>query len=503
MIGTIVLIFAASCMVSAVFTALLCRVAPRIGLMDHPDGRRKMHDRSVPLGGGVAIFAATVLVVTVALAIPGRVQTVLSNHAYSLVILLAAATIIVLVGLADDRFHLRGRQKLLGQAVAAGILVLGGFVIERVGVFGWQIDLGLLAVPMTLFWFLGAINALNLLDGIDGLATMIGLILVAAISAMAGLLGKADIAIIGLAFAGSLLGFMRYNFPPARIFLGDTGSMLIGLVVGVLAMLGSLKGPGTVLLAAPLAVLAIPILDSTAAVLRRKLTGRSVYSTDRGHLHHRLLDLLGSNRKVLAWVAGCCAITSLAALGSVFWKNDLISLISCAGVVAVLLITGVFGRAEALLLASRLSKIGRSMVRPLGRSDGHIWQSAVRLQGSRQWELLWQMLTESADKLHLNDISLDVNLPAMREGYHASWKRSGYHDLELCWRMELPLAIDSQRVGRLLIAGQRNGEPIHNVLDQLLEMIGPFEEKLRESLAAVANEDSSDPTPEHALSASE
>ena len=198
--------------------------------------------------------------------------------------------VIVVVGLVDDRIKLRGRLKLIGQFAAALVLVAGGLVIQRIGIFGQQIDLGLLSIPFTLFWLVGAVNAVNLLDGIDGLATMLGFILVATIAGMAALVGQTQVFVIAVVFAGSLLGFLRYNFPPATIFLGDAGSMLIGLVVGALAISGSLKGPGTVLLAAPLAVWTIPIFDSVAAILRRKLSGRSIYTTDRGHIHHRLLE---------------------------------------------------------------------------------------------------------------------------------------------------------------------------------------------------------------------
>ena len=187
---------------------------------------------------------------------------------------------------------------------------------------------------------------------------MLGIILSCTIAAMSVVTGNHGVAIIAMVFAGSLLGFMRFNFPPASIFLGDTGSMLIGLVVGALAIRGSLKGAGTVLLAAPLAVWTIPIFDSVAAVLRRKLTGQSIYATDRGHLHHRLLNLLGSNRKVLGWVAFCCAVISFATLVGLVLKDDRIMFLTCFAVVAIFIVTGVFGRVELLLVGTGLRKVG-------------------------------------------------------------------------------------------------------------------------------------------------
>ncbi len=369
------IIVLAACVVSLVLTALIRAVAVRIGLTDHPDGRRKLHVAAMPLGGGVAIFLATVGVLGFLLIVPNAFRSLLWQQWSDLRALLLAGAVIVIVGLIDDYIGLRGYQKLAGQLAAVSILIFSGLLVHQIGIFGQSIELGYLAVPFTLFWLLGAVNALNLLDGIDGLATMLGMILVGTIAALAVLVGHYEVAIVAIVFAGSLTGFMRFNFPPATIFLGDAGSMLIGLTVGALAIQGSLKGPGTVLLAAPLAVWAIPIFDSTAAILRRKLAGHSIYTADRGHLHHRLLNLLGSNRKVLACLAACCAITSVAALLSVFLKNDLIALLTCSAVVIVFIATGVFGRTELLLLGNQLRRVSRSLVPPSASKQAAVHQS--------------------------------------------------------------------------------------------------------------------------------
>ena len=359
-------------LLSMCLTLAIRAVAPRLGLIDRPDGRRKLHQRPVALGGGLAVFLSTLSIVLLLLCLPTTpgggfhtVQMAMGKFGRELLALLAAGTVIVTVGLIDDRVRICGRLKLCGQVVAAIILTAGGLLIQRIVLFGVNVELGLLAVPFTIFWFLGAINAMNLLDGIDGLASILGVILVATIAAMSFLVHNDPAAIIALAFAGSLVGFLRYNFPPATIFLGDAGSMLIGMVVGSLAIGGSLKGPGTVLLMAPLAVWTVPILDSLAAIVRRKLTGRSIYTTDRGHLHHRLLDLLGSNRRVLACVACVlCRVTSAATLISVALKSDLVALLACSAVVVVLITTGIFGQAELALVTNRLRKFSLSLFDP-------------------------------------------------------------------------------------------------------------------------------------------
>jgi len=491
----VVLFFSLACVTSLVLTSLMREVAPHLGLTDRPDGQRKLHSGATPVGGGVAILLATVSVLGVVLiqpnvlGQPNTFQNILAKHWQLVSSLVMASGVIVLVGLVDDRFGLRGWHKLIGQFAAALILVYGGMVIQGIRVFGIEFELGWFAVPVTLFWFLGAVNALNLLDGIDGLAAMVGIILVATIAVMGFITEHPEVVIIGFVFAGALVGFMRFNFPPASVFLGDSGSMLIGLVVGALAIQGSLKGPGTVLLAAPLAVWTIPIFDSAAAIIRRKLTGRSIYTTDRGHLHHRLLSLLGSNRRVLLCLACCCALTSGAALLSVVWgwrkqpnewtaAADLAPLLTCCALVIIFIATGVFGRAEVLLLGRRLRRVGRSIVTPIAGRDTDVCNITVQLQGSRRWESLWEAFIESVDKLCLTEVHLDVNLPAAQEGYHASWERLKRDDPKQCWRVEFPLVVDGRPIGGLLVIGRRTGESVSRDVEGLLELVEPFEMQL-------------------------
>ena len=269
---------------SLAVTPLVRRIALRWQFVDCPDDNHKRHTRVVPLGGGIAVFVALLVGMGGAFLIRSPWQAMMTERRSELAALAIAALIIVGLGILDDRFGVRGRHKLLGQVVAVAVIVGSGLIVRNLRVFETDVTLGILAIPFTMFWLLGAINALNLIDGIDGLATTVGFILTVTVSIMAILTGKPFVGVIGFALAGSLLGFLPYNLPPAKMFLGDTGSMLIGLIVGYLAIAGSVKGPATVALAAPVAVWAIPIFDSAAAILRRRLTGRSIYTTDRGLL---------------------------------------------------------------------------------------------------------------------------------------------------------------------------------------------------------------------------
>lgn len=527
-------IFLVACIVSLGLTALIREVAPRIGLTDNPDGHRKLHGRATPLGGGVAIYLTTAIILGTLWVMPSQldssdngpavspsalqaseagsakvvaddskppkagrmrmstdIRSKLKEDCHILPGLLLAGLVIVIVGLIDDSKGLPGKLKLLGQMAAVSILLYSGLCVEHVGILGYEISLEWFAYPLTMLWMLGAINSLNLLDGIDGLATMLGIILSCTIAAMAAVNGHFGVVIIAMVFASSLLGFMRFNFPPATIFLGDTGSMLIGLMVGAIAIFASMKEPeagaGTVLLAALMAVWTIPFFDVAAAIIRRKLTGRSIYATDRGHMHHRLLHMLGSNRKVLGWLALCCAVIATATLIGIVRQDDRIMLITCSAIVATFIITGAFGRVELLLVGARIKNIGRKLISPILPHKDGAWQVSIRLQGSQQWNLLWDAFVESADKLRLNSIRLDVNLPTVHESFHASWERPRRTKSDKCWIVEVPLVINGHAVGRVCIQGERNNHSACQDIQQLMDLIEPFEAKLQEVAAQDGN----------------
>ena len=466
--------FACALVAGLFLTALVRKLATRFGLLDHPDSRRKLHAQPVALGGGLAVFLTLCSTLLLLVLVPTPLRAALLQDGRSLSGLLLAGAIVVLVGLIDDRVKLRGHQKLIGQTLAASVLIGSGLMIERFEIFGVPIHLGLLSVPITLFWLLGATNAINLIDGIDGLATTIGIILAITVAGMAAMTGQASVGIVAIVLAGSLTAFLFFNFPPAKMFLGDAGSLLIGMTFGALAIQGAFKGAGTVLLAALLATWALPLFDSTVAILRRKLTGRSIYSTDYGHIHHRLLDALGNNRRALAVIGLASAITSAAALGSVAMHNDLVALLTCIGVVAVFIASGVFGKAEFMLLMNRLRSAGRSIMHLAAGRRGVVQVSEVHLQGSRPWNQLWTALTEHAERLHLTSIILDLNLPRIHEGYTANWDRSFDGDKERLWRTEMPIVVAGQAVGRLTVMGQRTGESALADIGVLIELLEPF-----------------------------
>jgi UDP-GlcNAc:undecaprenyl-phosphate GlcNAc-1-phosphate transferase len=439
-----------------------------------------MHARAVPVAGGVAVLISAAIAVAAAVFGPSPFRAELGDQTPVMIGLLLASTTICLVGVADDLWGLRGRHKLAGQLIAVGFVIGSGLIVRTVRVFDWQLDLGLLSIPFTMFWILGAINALNLIDGMDGLSSCTGLIISVAIAFMAVLGQQWPTACVAVALVGALIGFLCYNLPPASIFLGDSGSMLIGLVVGVLAIHSSLKAPATIALAAPVAALAIPIMDTTAAILRRKLTGRSIYVTDRGHLHHCLLRRGLSQNGVLVWVSISCLITGAGALASLALKNEIYAIVTALAVMGTFIVTRLFGYAEFLLLKERLFCAGAAFFHRNGQQRPH--QTTIRLQGTADWDELWESLKDCATRMNLKSIRLDVNAPSLHEGYHAHWHCLEDESDPKLWHANIPLTAHGQTIGRLEIIGQRDQTSVWVTFAALAESL----EDLDAAVSAVA-----------------
>jgi UDP-GlcNAc:undecaprenyl-phosphate GlcNAc-1-phosphate transferase len=370
--------------------------------------------------------------------------------------------------------------------VAVTILIGFGLIVKNIRLFSYDIELGLLAIPFTAFFLLGAINSLNLLDGMDGLLSSIGFIISLAMAGMAVIGSRWPAASLAVALAGALLAFLFYNFPPASVFLGDSGSMLIGLVIGMLAIQSSLKGPATVALAAPAAALAIPILDTTAAIVRRKLTGRSLYSTDRGHLHHSLLNRGLSIRSALLWISFFCSLTVVGALASLAFNNELIAVVSALTVAGILIGVKLFGHAELMLARQRLvASVTSFLTTPSNGSARHM---EIRLQGSADWTELWSPFTRQAESLNLKTLHLVVNAPLIHESYHARWDSPGEAaDHHALWVAEIPLMVRGHRLGGLQITGHRDDDPIWKKIAALTKLVEEIENKLTVLQSGVHN----------------
>jgi UDP-GlcNAc:undecaprenyl-phosphate GlcNAc-1-phosphate transferase len=279
--------------ISAAATPLVRRLALKLEVIDLPKGKRKIHKKPIPLLGGLAIYLSFVLVMLLK---DGRL------NAQEIGILIGA-TIIVIGGVVDDTIELRPRYKLLFQAAAAVVLIFFGVEISSVtnplsnGDGYWNV--GWLTVPLTVIWVIGITNALNLIDGLDGLAAGVALISSVTIFIIAILNNRADAAVLTAILSGAILGFLPYNFNPASIFMGDTGAQLLGFLLAAISIEGTIKSAAAFAIAVPILALGIPIYDTLFAVIRRKINGKPIMQADRGHLHHRLMDMGLTQRQVV------------------------------------------------------------------------------------------------------------------------------------------------------------------------------------------------------------
>jgi len=310
----LVVAFLVAAFSAAVITPLVIRGAKRWRLLDAPDETRHLHNRPVPRLGGVAVFIATWLGIASTLLYGPARDTLTSEWHRFVLALLLGGTVLFGAGLVDDLRRIRPLAKIVAQSIAALIVAALGFRIDILGVGTSVLHLGWLSIPLTVLWIVGVTNAFNLIDGLDGLATGIAVVALSTVFAAATALGNLEVATVSLVLIGALIGFARYNFSPARIFLGDSGSLFIGFMLAVLSMYGSIKSATAVLVAIPLFALAVPLLDVSVSILRRWLRGVPIFSPDARHIHHRLLALgltPGRASFVLCLVAGGFAVLGL------------------------------------------------------------------------------------------------------------------------------------------------------------------------------------------------
>lgn len=463
--------------ISLILVPVVRSLARLVGVVDHPDRQRKLQTQAIALGGGVAVFISLSITFAATIIIDrmyfGDVLGTVSMNWY---VLFGSAAAMLVVGLIDDVYGLRGRQKLLCQCLIIACLIGGGTLIKRLSIFGIPVDIGLFSVPVTFLWLLIAVNALNLIDGADGMATTAGTIICVGMG-LASLFFFSQLSVItAFALAGALLGFLVFNKPPASIYLGDAGSMMIGLFVGVLAIWINFK-ESAVLASAPLAILAIPLFDSTAAVLRRWLTGRSIYATDRAHLHHLLQEKYGS--KNMLWVvAGLCLITTSCSVASLYLHLHWLPIAGIAAVLGILIKSRSFGNAEARLVASRAFHFMQSLFMPRSQCTIQKHQRRVPLQGEANWDTVWEPLVEFAKKHDLARVKIDLNLAWVHEAYHANWQTVRMPDKAFQLNISVPLFAcrkwrgeDPIQIGRLDIVAVASDAKAYQTIADLSDQL--------------------------------
>ncbi len=304
----IVAAFAAAALVTFMLTPVVRRLAIAADAVDHPNHRR-VNLHPVPRGGGLAVATAFVVVAGL-LALLGPTAAAIplpaSLTSAQLVVVLAGGAAAAIIGTLDDVYDLRARWQFLGQFAVAAVVVSAGIQVGSIdNPFGaGKIPIeGLWAAGFTVLWIMGVINSINFIDGLDGLSSGIGVIaaITLGVLSLTQSISQPFVALLCFIVAGALLGFLRWNFHPASIFAGTSGVMFVGFTLSTLAVLGTAK------VAVALLVLGVPIIDTFWIIVRRLAAGRSPFTPDRGHIHHRLLDLGLSQRQTVLLIYGICA----------------------------------------------------------------------------------------------------------------------------------------------------------------------------------------------------
>lgn len=290
-------------------------LAFRIGAIDVPMDQRRMHKRPIPRIGGLAIFLGFVVT-----------TLIFCEPSPQLFTIWLGGFILIVLGMLDDVYRLGAMLKFVVQIVTAAFAVYNGVVIDHISFAGTYIPFGVWRIPITILWIVGLTNAINLIDGLDGLACGISAISSMSLFFVVLLAGDTVSALSLAILTAACIGFFPYNRNPARIFMGDTGALFLGYTLAVLSVGGVFKLHTVISFLAPMSVFALPLLDTTIAIFRRLLSGRSPFSPDRGHLHHKLVDM-GFNQKnavrILYAISALFGLVAVVFTDAVFDKSRL------------------------------------------------------------------------------------------------------------------------------------------------------------------------------------
>ncbi|MBN2211653.1 MAG: undecaprenyl/decaprenyl-phosphate alpha-N-acetylglucosaminyl 1-phosphate transferase [Sedimentisphaerales bacterium] len=448
--------FVTALTMGVILTSWMIRFCRRTGAFDRPDGLLKQHDRPTPTLGGVPLFLAMVAGMLVAIRFAHVMAPLMNGLFVNPLPLIGAglgALIILCLGVNDDLRRVEPRTKLLFQAVASMCCILAGLTIHRINCFGLAIfDLQALAVPFTLFWLIGSCNAFNFIDGMDGLASGIGFILAAFLGILALAGGFAGPAVIALALAGALLAVLLFNLHPAKIFLGDSGSQLVGLLLGALTIRVATINEAFLLPVAGI-MLSIPVIDTFMSVLRRWADRAGVACGDRRHIHHCLQrhGLSVRAASIILWIS--VLLTGLAALANFYGGGNVMA---AASITLVALELYVFIRMGCLEPTRLLQRHRASTTMSVGTA---IKTEELPSETVAELEVLWNRMKPHFEQMNLDRAILTLegiteDGRANREIYQ--WVRSEELLADLLasrWTRRIPL--DRQRFATISLESAR------------------------------------------------
>jgi UDP-GlcNAc:undecaprenyl-phosphate GlcNAc-1-phosphate transferase len=495
-------LFTISFLIALFVTPLVRCKATEWGAIASPDDGRHIHTRPTPRLGGAAIFAAFIVTLLCVPFLGNMVSDSFQSNLPRLAALLLPATFIFLFGVYDDFRGANAPVKLIFQTAAAAMVYAAGFRIENLSSpFGghWHLPF-LLSLPLTVLWIVVLTNAFNLIDGIDGLAAGASVFALISILIFSVAQGNPEISLVAVVLVGAVMGFLRYNFNPATIFLGDSGSLFLGFMAAALSLAGSQKGSTIVAIAIPLVSFGLPVTEAGLSLARRYLSGQSLLAGDRGHIHHKLLDHGLTQRQAVILLYAVCAIFSLFGLMLLNPARNLAAL-----VFFVLFVGIVFGvqrlrYAEFSELGSQI-KQGMTRRRRAMAANVRVRRTSNSLNNARSADQLVAALDTmfGTDEFDCATIELDRREPIFESGSirysnlkdggagHIiwAWKRDDveFDDILLsdqCWTLRVPL-LDRRGDSYGSIAFYRRLDGETPAID-ISRLCGPFQRELSAAL---------------------
>ncbi len=448
---TCLVAFLCAVMVSTFLTLVVRNRALKLGFVDQAKTSRKIHGAPVPRLGGIGIVGGFFAPLLALLAVDSSVGRVFYGNPDLVSGLFCCGISTAFLGLYDDLRGSGAKLKFAIQFAAAGALYSLGFRIEQIAnPFGAPVVLGMLSIPFTVLWIVGVINAMNLIDGLDGLAGGVAFIAIATNFVLAFARGDVLLSLVMAALGGAVLGFLIFNFNPASIFMGDAGSMFLGFVLATVSMKTSAKSGTVVAMLVPILALGLPIMDTLLAVIRRSLVGRAIFSSDKEHIHHRLMSrLVMSHRKAVLVLYGLCGLFALTALGMAHASSSQGTMLLLAmGLVVFVLIrklgylnpreftTAQGVRRRNIQLRSLVKQVNDQIAG--AQSIEEIWHSVRPLADALQASSL-QLRVERSDADAPDVVHFETRRPAggalpLLMSLDISWNERTFGSLGLAWR---------------------------------------------------------------------
>lgn len=470
---TFLLTFVLALAFAALLTPVAIRVASGVGALDRSAGE------AIPRAGGPAIVVAVVLAVGFVAALSGPTRELLQQSIGHIGPICAGAVAILAVGLADDTWRLTAKPKFAVEVLVAVGLYAVGVRAQTVWLPFGIVDLGLIGgLLLTVIWIVGITNAFNLLDGIDGVAAGAAVFALLAMFVAAVTLNQPMVGLLTVAFAGATLGFLPFNFAPARVYLGDSGSLVLGFALASLALEGTTKGPAIVAIAIPLVAFGLPVMDTLFAVARRAARGAPLFRGDRGHVHHRLLDLGLSPRQVAVVLY---AVSAAFALASMLFLNPTVR-----GMAVVLTIVGVgvwlairHLHLHELDELARLARGGLTQRRAIA-FNVEVRGAAVALRGCVSWTEILGVLAQLFASSEFDWVRLALRSAA--GGRTCEYRFEGGKALEIAssipvnkWAVHLPFPVGSRAevLGELALYRRYGRSPLLTDVNVLIETLLP------------------------------